>query len=177
MEKIPASLTLTSGEEVLWYGKMSWESLWIWFLLGILTILLFGIGILFFIIAIAKRYSSEYTLTNKRVHSRQGLIARRANDANFDKITDTSLSQGTIGRILNYGDVGINTAGSIGYEVIFRGVSDPKQLLGRIQNMKEKFSLESRKKERIERLQDRYYASEITKAQFEETVSKIKEES
>ena len=43
--------------------------------------------------------------------------------------------------------------------------------------MKEKFSLESRKKERIERLQDRYYASEITKAQFEETVSKIKEES
>lgn len=176
MEKIPASLTLTSGEEVLWYGRRSWKSLWIWFLLGILTIWV-GIGVLFFIIAIAMWYSSEYILTNKRVHSRQGLIARKTNEANFDKITDTSLSQDTIGRILNYGDVGINTAGSIGYEVIFRGVSDPKQLLGRIQNMKEKFSLESRKKERIERLRDRYYAGEITKEQFEEAVRKIEEES
>ena len=100
------------------------------------------------------------------------MISRRANDANFDKITDTSLSQGTFGRILNYGDVGINTAGSIGYEITFRGISDPKSAIVKIQNMKDKYDKEGRKKDRIERLHDRYYIGEITKAEFEEEKGK-----
>ena len=174
--KIPTGLTLSADEEVLWYERRSWKSLWGWFLLCILTIWLFGLGIFFLVIAIGVRYGSEYAITNKRAYSRYGLIGRAANDANFDKITDTSFSQGTIGRILNYGDVGVNTAGSIGYEIVFRGISDPKSAIIKVQNMKEKYAGEVKKKERIERLHDRYYTGEITKEQFEEAKRKIEEE-
>jgi uncharacterized membrane protein YdbT with pleckstrin-like domain len=173
--KTPTGLTLSAGEEVLWYERRSWKSLWGWFLLCILTIWLF-VGIIFLLIAIGIRYGSEYAITNKRAYSRYGLIGRRANDANFDKITDTTFSQGTIGRILNYGDVGINTAGSIGYEIVFRGISDPKSAIVKVQNMKEKYGGEVKKKERIERLYDRYYTGEITREQFEEAKRKIEEE-
>ena len=115
--KTPTGLTLSAGEEVLWYERRSWKSLWGWFLLCILTIWLFGFGVIFLLIAIGIRYGSEYAITNKRAYSRYGLIGRRANDANFDKITDTSFSQGTIGRILNYGDVGVEFQINIGHSM------------------------------------------------------------
>lgn len=172
---IPTGLTLANDEKVLWYGRRSWVSLWGYFLLFILTIWII-IGVIFLIAALIDRYGSEYAITNKRIYSRYGLISRRANDTSFKNITDTQLSQGVFGRLLNYGNVGVNTAGSKGFEVFFIGVNDPKSLLGRIQNTMEKREFNHRKEKRIERLRDRYYSGEITREQLDEAIKKIQEE-
>ncbi len=172
----PTGLTLTEGEQVIWYGRRSWKSLWGWFVAFIFTIWFYGLGIIFLLAAIIIRYSSEYAITNKRAYSRYGLISRKTNDASFEQITDTSFSQGIIGRILNFGDVGVNTAGSAGFEITYKGVSNPKPLLSKIQNAKKRKAQYTRKEERIERLRDRYYTGEISKEKFEEAIRKINEE-
>lgn len=174
--QVPTGLTLSSDEKVLWYDRRSWKSMIGLFILFGLTVWIFGLGFIFLIAAVMKRYGSEYALTNKRVYSRRGLISRHTGEAIFERITDTSLSQGVFGRLLNYGDVRTNTAGSYGYELVFRGVSDPKPLVGKIQNVRESSQMRIRKDERIERLRDEYYLGRITQEQFEQTLTKIKQE-
>ena len=171
--KTPTGLELTPGEVVVWYDRRCWKSLIGWLILGILTIWIFGLGLIFILIAVFKRYGSEYTVTNKRVYSRYGLLSRRTSETTFDKITDSSLSQGVLGRLLSYGDLRINTAGSIYYEIVFKGVNDPKYVQAKVRSVADGYKKSIRIKERIERLEDMYLAGQITKEQFEEAKRKL----
>lgn len=188
--QIPTGLELAPDEVVLWYDRRSWKSLLGWFLLaalfiiisliassesGTLGMLIFILGAVFILIPILLRYSSEYTITNKRVYSRYGLISRKTSETTFDKITDMSLSQGIFGRLLNYGDLRINTAGSMFYEIVFKGVDDPKHIHTKVRSITDKHRKLERIKERIERLEDMYLLGQITKEQFEEAKRKLEE--
>lgn len=73
----------------------------------------------------ASRYSHLYTITDKYASSRVGLIRRDERSALIAKITDIHVSQGVWQRVLNYGNVQINTAGSSSYEVNFISVGSP----------------------------------------------------
>ncbi|AGB05199.1 putative membrane protein [Aciduliprofundum sp. MAR08-339] len=184
----PTGLSLVDGEIVEWYGRRSFKS----FIGGIIiTLLLFISGIIFGIIIpyfgvilfflglllilriVIKWISTEYAITNKRVYSRHGWISRKISETTFDKITDISISQGVWGRLLNYGDVLVNTAGSLGYEIKFEGVSDPKYIEVKIRAIGEKYKKQERIKERLERLEDRYLVGEITLQQYEEAKKKL----
>ncbi len=62
----PYGLNLQKGEEIEWIGKRCLGSLWLPFMLGFLTLPLYGVGIIFIIYAIAKWLKEDYVLTNKR---------------------------------------------------------------------------------------------------------------
>jgi len=194
--KMPTGLELTNEEDVLWYGRRSWRSLiglltlgFLFFLvgliffilgvgngdglLGIIGLIIFVLGIILLIAAILKRFGSEYAITNKRVYCRYGLISRRTSEAVFDKITDSSLSQGVLGRLLNYGTLRINTAGANKFEIIFKGIVDPKYIQSKIRSVYEKYQRDLRIKERIEKLEDKYLIGEITEEQFEEAKKRL----
>jgi uncharacterized membrane protein YdbT with pleckstrin-like domain len=51
-----------------------------------------------------------YMVTNRRVLKLEGVFTKSHRDASLDKINDMNLEQGLLGRLLNYGDLGIATA-------------------------------------------------------------------
>jgi len=116
------------SEEVVWSGGLSPMSLlWYW-ILGILTIWILGLGLVFIVLGVLKMYSWRYEVTTERVKVTKGLISRSSREADLEKIQDILVQQKFWGRILNYGDVSFNTSGSAGYEIVFNNVSDPNGL-------------------------------------------------
>jgi uncharacterized membrane protein YdbT with pleckstrin-like domain len=73
------------------------------------------------------RRANDYVLTNHRLIQESGILSRRSIDSRLDKINNVEYRQTLWGRVLNYGDVEIDTASDAGISV-FRNVSHPLQL-------------------------------------------------
>lgn len=56
----------------------------------------------------------EYILTDRRVVLQEGVLSVSSFDASLDKINNVYHNQSFLGRILNYGDVGLETASETG---------------------------------------------------------------
>jgi uncharacterized membrane protein YdbT with pleckstrin-like domain len=54
-----------------------------------------------------------------------GWLSRRRVETTFEKVTDVTTYQGLVARLLDYGNITINTAGSNVAPVVFLGVGDP----------------------------------------------------
>jgi uncharacterized membrane protein YdbT with pleckstrin-like domain len=73
-----------------------------------------------------------YMVTNRRVLKLEGLFTKIHRDASLDKINDMNLEQGLLGRLLNYGDLGIATANesaSVTYHFLHDPVEFKRQAL------------------------------------------------
>ena len=58
------------------------------------------------------RSATELVITNKRLIAKYGLISTHSIEIRFDKIETVRVSQGLMGRILNYGDIIVTGTGS-----------------------------------------------------------------
>ena len=128
--RIPEDMSLTEGENPIWFGQMSWISRWVWILIAIICFItvnpvLMVIAVLIVILVVIDVVTSEYFISNKRIYSKRGLISRRLNDIKIEWITNIFVQQGIFGRVLTYGDIGISTPGEHGGAIGFVGVSDP----------------------------------------------------
>jgi uncharacterized membrane protein YdbT with pleckstrin-like domain len=78
----------------------------------------FGIGSLLLLLVVAimfwNRQRDIWVVTNQRVVDERGIISLYSMESPLDKITNVSLSQSLLGRILGYGLVQIQTAGEVG---------------------------------------------------------------
>ncbi|HEX9942173.1 MAG TPA: PH domain-containing protein [Thermoanaerobaculia bacterium] len=68
--------------------------------------------------------SYEYVLTNHRVIQSWGILSRQSMDSRLDKVNNIEHRQSLWGRLLNYGDVEIDTASETG-AAVFRNISHP----------------------------------------------------
>jgi membrane protein YdbS with pleckstrin-like domain len=116
------------GEKTLKILKPVWRSYIIAFILSILTLPLMGLGLLIILIVILHRYQYTYRITNKRVSSRVGIIAKHVNEVDIEHIRSVTTSQGILARILGYGNVIIGTAGTGGVEVVIISIASPEQV-------------------------------------------------
>jgi uncharacterized membrane protein YdbT with pleckstrin-like domain len=103
---------LTKGERVIYEGKTSLWSLLPLILLGLLTLGFFGIGLLFWIAAAIRYFSTELAITNKRVIAKFGFISRTTIEINMQKIESIQVNQGILGRIFNFGSIVVSGAGN-----------------------------------------------------------------
>jgi uncharacterized membrane protein YdbT with pleckstrin-like domain len=103
---------LTKGEKVIYEGKTSIWSLLPLILLGLLTLGIFGIGLLFWIAAAIRYFSTELAITNKRVIAKFGFISRTTIEINIQKIESIQVNQGILGRIFNFGSIIVSGAGN-----------------------------------------------------------------
>lgn len=55
-----------------------------------------------------------------------GWLTRRRVETTYDKVTDVTVYQGVVGRVLGYGNITINTAGSNQAPVVFAGLRAPE---------------------------------------------------
>ena len=124
---------LQEGEKVEYEGTPEWLGyVWI-FCLGIITSL-FLIGIPIIVWAILQKLSTKYAITDKRVVGRYGIISEDFKSASFKHITSVRTKQGIIGKMFNFGDIIIDTAGSgIGAEFVWNYVKKPIQVKNQIE--------------------------------------------
>lgn len=100
----------------------------IWFLsplilLGVVTLPIFGLGLIFLISAYLKYISTEIAITNKRVIAKFGFIRRKTTEINIDRIESIQVDQGIWGRIFNYGSLVVSGAGNP--QAPIPGISEP----------------------------------------------------
>ena len=144
---------IRDGERLIWQGRPTWK--WSvsfmlkWGLVGLLPLIIgilldritnvpiawfFAATVIFIagvvVLAWIKRLDSHYTVTSRRVIVRRGIANRNERSASIDRIQNVNTKQGFYGRILNFGDIEFDTAGSdIGdSDLALRGINDPHDM-------------------------------------------------
>lgn len=110
-----------------------------WGLLAYLLIMLGGVAMFLIWPArpLVKWLTSHFVVTTERVMRRTGLVARHSVEISLEKITDVRVSQTIIERMVNAGDLTLESAGRTGREV-FEDVRAPDAVQKMIFEMKER---------------------------------------
>lgn len=119
-------------EQVVWEGRKSLKSYLLWIIIGIVTV--FG-WVLIFPLIFLKWIRTRYKITNRRIVRTDGILSKDQIELGIDKVTDTTYSQGIIGRFLGYADLVFNTAGSPEREMVFERVSDPEGVVKQVREL------------------------------------------
>ena len=83
-------------------------------------------GLIWILIAIYRKLTLRYLITDKRIIVKKGLIGQSTVSADYSKVTDVTVQQGILGRlILHTGTIVVNTAGTDLGEVTIKWVEDP----------------------------------------------------
>ncbi|HYG56198.1 MAG TPA: PH domain-containing protein [Burkholderiales bacterium] len=102
---------LAPGEQVLYRGRVSgWSLFWYW-IVGLL-LLVVGVGLIVWIVAWIKLRSTELAVTNKRVVAKFGFISRETIEINLARIESVQVNQTVMGRMLDYGTIVFSGAGT-----------------------------------------------------------------
>ena len=117
---------LINDEHVMYRARISLWSLWLPILLGVVTLPLFGVGLLFWLWSWIVYATTELAITNKRVIAKSGLIQRRTIEMFLEKIESIQVDQSVLGRLFDFGSVIISGTGV--HSAPFRNISDPLAL-------------------------------------------------
>ena len=99
---------------VVYYQPQNWVVLWC---------AAAALGVLVILVALVRRSSTELVLTDRRIIAKTGFISRDTVEMNLGKVESLRVSQGLLGRMLDFGDVAVVGTGS-SLEPL-RGISDP----------------------------------------------------
>jgi len=69
-------------------------------------------GLLIVLVAVIRRATTELVLTDRRIIAKRGFISRDTVEMNLGKVESLHVSQGLLGRLLDYGDVMVVGTGS-----------------------------------------------------------------
>jgi uncharacterized membrane protein YdbT with pleckstrin-like domain len=104
--------SLVAGETIIHRARVSWWSQFGLVLLGLVTLVAFGLGLLFLVWAWINVRSTEIAITNRRVIAKFGFIRRDTVEINLEKVEALRVEQGFWGRILNFGTIFVTGTGS-----------------------------------------------------------------
>jgi uncharacterized membrane protein YdbT with pleckstrin-like domain len=145
--------TLHPGERVLFEGHPSWRSILDFYLKGFLLTALVclvvalvtgvtgdvdrGLVALVAVIGVAltvltgflKRVATSYTITDRRLHIKRGIISREVQETRLERVQNVNYRQGFFQRVLQIGDVDFDTAAGDDYNFIFTGVAEPADVV------------------------------------------------
>lgn len=114
---------LVKDERIVHLGHISLWSLWHLFALGLLLLPVFGLGLIFWVLAYVRYKTTELAITTKRVIVKHGFIRRRTVEININKVESIQVDQEILGRMFNFGTLVIAGAGDPQAPVA--GISSP----------------------------------------------------
>ena len=117
-----------SGERVVRRAELHWMM----FVPHVLLMMI-GIGFVTILFPIIRQWTTEFAVTTRRIVAKEGWLARRTIELNFDKVESVGVDQGVIGRLLNYGTIIVTASG--GTREIFPHVADPMALRKAVQEV------------------------------------------
>jgi len=91
-----------------------------------LAAILFAIGLVVLFSAVVRRWPTELVLTNRRIITTRGLVARDTVEMNLSKVESLHVNQSLMGRLFDYGDVTVVGTGSSLEPLL--GISRPLEL-------------------------------------------------
>jgi uncharacterized membrane protein YdbT with pleckstrin-like domain len=137
-------------EQVFFHGHPSWRSMLAFYVRGLIVAILAGViaGIVtritehsvevpwvsaavlvVFVVVLAwglvRRIATTYTITNRRLTIRSGLLSRELHECRLERVQNVSTRQRLLERMLGIGTVDFDTAAGAAYDFSFRGVEDP----------------------------------------------------
>ncbi|MEW7991068.1 MAG: PH domain-containing protein [Candidatus Thiodiazotropha sp.] len=101
-----------TGENVEYQAKVSIWSMIPLFVLGLILLPLFGIGLIFWIVAVLRYMTTELAITNKKIIAKFGFIKRDTIELLLSKAESVQVNQSILGRMFNYGSVVVPGAGN-----------------------------------------------------------------
>lgn len=114
---------LVSGEKVIYRGHLSLWSETLLIAGGLLLLVLYGFGLLLWLVAYIRIKSTELAVTNKRVIVKSGFISRSTVEINIGKVESIQVDQSILGRMLDFGTLIISGAGTP--QAPINGISHP----------------------------------------------------
>jgi uncharacterized membrane protein YdbT with pleckstrin-like domain len=144
---------LQSGEKVIYQGHPSWRAILGFYFkgflvgagAGVLAALIDGstsLGVVTFVVVAAvtilvgfiKRVATVYTITDRRLNIKRGIIARRVQETRLQRVQNVNYAQGAIERVLQVGNVDFDTAGTDDSDFTFYGVANPEQVVQHVEH-------------------------------------------
>jgi uncharacterized membrane protein YdbT with pleckstrin-like domain len=145
---------LHAGEQVLYEGHPSWRSILDFYLKGIaatavialIVAIVTGMGdggpdsglvtiialvgvALTILIGFVRRVATSYTITNRRLHIKRGIVSRTIQETRIERVQNVNYTQSVIQRLLQIGNVDFDTAAGDDYNFVFDGVADPSEVV------------------------------------------------
>ena len=111
---------------------------WVWWIVfGVLLVFL----VIFVVRPVVDWYSTRYVLTNERLITRTGVIAKTGVEIPLENITNVNFSQSVIERMLGAGDLVIESAGTSGQSK-FSNIPHPDDFQVQLYKTREQRSVE-----------------------------------
>lgn len=129
--------TTPATEVTRWEGSPSYLYYIPLFTLGTILVLGYGIGLLIILYGILDRKGKVYTVTNKRVHVKAGIVSRRTSEVGIRDRRSIIMKQSILERLFGLGSVAVGSAGTAGLEVVFAGIPNPEALRALIRKEQE----------------------------------------
>jgi len=139
--------TLLPGETLVFLGHVHWIIFtpclfWVIVALGVLLAGQLYIAIALLIIAVVRFgralvyfFTTELAVTDQRIISKFGLIARTTFELPLERVTTLNVLQSVLGRLFNYGDIEVHAMGGVATPIPV--VADPltfrKWVLGEVE--------------------------------------------
>jgi len=147
----PVSLNLSPGEQVIFEGHPSWRAILGFYLKGILVAVVIGVIAKLFdasnatvflivlvivaltvLIGFIKRVATRYTITNRRLNIKRGIISREIQETRLERVQNVNYQQSVYQRIMQIGDVDFDTAATDDNSFVFAGVANPEEVVHRV---------------------------------------------
>jgi uncharacterized membrane protein YdbT with pleckstrin-like domain len=151
MLRTMASLNLSPGEQVIFQGHPSWRAILGFYLKGIVIAAIVGVIakvagaetatvflVVLVIIALTvligfiKRVATTYTITNRRLNIKRGIVSREIQETRLERVQNVNYNQSLYQRVMQIGDVDFDTAGTGDYDFVFTGVANPDEVVHRV---------------------------------------------
>lgn len=144
------SLNLSPGEQVIFEGHPSWRAILGFYLKGVLVAAVLGViakladgnGSAFLVVLVVialtvligfvKRVATTYTITNRRLNIKRGIVSREIQETRLERVQNVNYSQSVYQRLMQIGDVDFDTAATDDYNFVFAGVADPADVVHRV---------------------------------------------
>ncbi len=98
------------------------------FILCILLIAAFGLGLLILLIWWLNCLGTTLTVTDQRTTLRRGILSKNVNEVYHSDVCNIQISQSFLQRIFHVGSIGISSAGQSGIEIVADGIPDPDKV-------------------------------------------------
>jgi uncharacterized membrane protein YdbT with pleckstrin-like domain len=103
---------------------------------GFVLLFAFGLGILLWIVAAIRIYTTELAITDRRIIAKFGLISRSTVELRLEKTESVQVVQSIFGRLFNYGSIVVSGAGAP--QAPIPGISAPLDFRARLNAILEK---------------------------------------
>jgi uncharacterized membrane protein YdbT with pleckstrin-like domain len=141
---------LHPGEDVVYEGHPTWRALLAFYLGGLLLAVVIGaavgvganvpigvaggvvVTVVVLIVGFVRRIGTTYMVSNQRLYIRRGILSKRVQQTRIDRVQNVNTDQSILQRVMRFGTVDFDTAGTDGSDFRFVGIASPDDVVAAV---------------------------------------------